>query len=427
MGMIQKSTPAAKATGPAVPSGGRSASASAQPIKVYMMDLWAYVPYYDGYIARSLRTVGVDVSMGSISYHRDPEYYKRIGLPTDPGCCDVVSGWRIKNPRLRQSLKFVEFCLNAFVLSIRFAFKKPGIVHVQYMPLLQRGLPLEVWFLRYIRWLGIPIVYTVHNVLPQDTGEHFKAIYQRVYPLADLLICHNQAAQKRLVEEFSIAPKRIRVIPHGPMFYDGQRPSLADARAKMNLSPGQCLVLWQGVVVPYKGIDFLLHAWSKVQHDALNARLIIAGTGDSHLLQSIREKVKSLGIEKTVQLELRFLPVDELYTYYTAADIVVYPYKEITTSGALLTGISHAKTIVATDLPPFRELLRDGLSAALVHYGDVESLSATLERLIQDPAERKRLSDGIAASRSTQDPWLPIAQETQKCYLEVLRARSAGA
>lgn len=423
---LNKSPSSGGVTGSAAAvSGERGAPASSPPIKVYMMDLWAYVPYYDGYLARSLRAVGVDLTMGSISYHRDPNYFRRNGIETDPGCCDVVARLRISSPLLRQSLKFLEFCVNSSALAFRFAFRKPDILHVQYIPLLQRGLPFELWFLKYVRWLGVPIVYTVHNVLPQDTGERYKKFYQRAYPLADLLICHNQAAWTRLVEEFSIDPKRIRVVPHGPMFYDGRRPAVAEARARMELPPDQCVVLWQGVVVPYKGINFLLDAWSRIQASGANARLIIAGTGDARLLQGIREKVHALRVEKTVRLELRFLPVEELTRFYQAADIVVYPYKDITTSGALLTGISYAKTIVASNLPPFREMLQDGKNAALVEYEDVDGLAKTLARLIQDPAERKRLAEAIAALNSTQDPWLPIARQTLECYREVLQSRAS--
>ena len=418
-----------KVVGSAAPASGQlGAPASSRPIKVYMMDLWAYVPYYDGYLARSLRTAGVDLTMGSISYHNDPEYFRRNGIEIDPGCCDVVARMRTSRPRLRQSLKFLEFCLNTAALSFRFTFAKPDVVHVQYVPLLEHGLPFEIWFLQYVKWLGIPIVYTVHNVLPPNIGERYKKYYERVYSLANLLICHNQAAKTRLIDEFAIDPKRIRVIPHGPMFYDGQRPTVAEARALMGLPAGQCLVLWQGVVAPYKGIDFLLDAWSRIQASGVNSRLLIAGTGHAHLLQGVRDKAHALGLEKSVQLELRFLPVDELTRFYQAADIVVYPYKEITTSGALLTGISLAKPIVASNLPPFREILHDGKNAAFVEYGDVDGLAKTLARLIQDPAERKRLADALAASSSTQDPWLPIAQQTQKCYREVLQpyARPPG-
>ncbi len=117
------------------------------------------------------------------------------------------------------------------------------------------------------------------------------------------------------------------------------------------------LVLWQGIIFPYKGIDLLLNAWQKVEAHDEAACLVIAGTGAPELLEQIREQVSQLGL-KRVHLEFRFITTEELVALYRAADIVVYPYRAITTSGALATGLALGKTIVASDLPVFREFLR---------------------------------------------------------------------
>ncbi|HEX2712158.1 MAG TPA: glycosyltransferase [Candidatus Acidoferrales bacterium] len=390
------------------------------PIKVFMMDLWCYVPYYDGYLCKSLGGADVDLTLGAISYHRDRGHFARLGLQNDPGLLDVVSRLPLRNALARRALKFLEFLVNSLALAIRFAWTAPDILHVQFVPILEKGLPLEIWFLQYVRRLGIKIVYTVHNVLPQSTGQLRKEIYQRAYRLADALICHNEAAQTRLIEEFGLDPKRIWLIPHGPMFHDQQPPSVEEARARLGFPPGQCVILWQGIVKPYKGLDFLLEAWRAVQAQGRDACLVIAGSGEEKQLRAVEDKVRSLGVESSVRLELRFLSVRELTLYYQAADVIAYPYKEITTSGALMTGLSYKKALVATNLPPFREVLRDGDNAALVEYGDVGGLAAVLRRLIQQPSERKRLAEGIPAVTADENPWAPIAHETLRCYHSLL-------
>lgn len=389
---------------------------SARRLKVFAMDLWCYVPYYDGYLCKSLRNENVDVTVGAISYHRDCGHFARQGLRNDPGLVDIVARLNIRNPHLRRILKFIEFFINSAALMIRFAVAPPDILHVQYIPLIEQGLPFEFWFMQYAKKLGIKLVYTVHNALPLDVGGNFTETYRKVYRLPDALICHNQSTRARLVEEFGVEPQRIWLIPHGPMFHDSQVWTKEGARARLGYSPDQCVVLWQGIVMPYKGLDFLLDAWSKVQSSGLNCRLVIAGTGEERWLRGVDEKVRALGIEASVQLDLRFLPVEDVSLHYQAADIVVYPYKEISTSGALMTGVAFRKTLVATDVPSFAELLRDGENAALVRYGDVEGMAGTLERLIQNSAERERLAAGLAGTGAPRDPWAPIARETRNCY-----------
>jgi glycosyltransferase involved in cell wall biosynthesis len=393
---------------------------SSKSPKIFVFDLSCYVPYYNVHFCKALRDRGVDFTLGSISYRLDPDCFRRLGLKNDPGLFDVVSHFSIRTLRLRQALKVVEFCINLLALAVRFTFRRPDILHVEFLPLVEHGIPFEIWFLAYVRMLGIRIVHTVHNVLPQGTGDLRKKPYERVYRKADALICQNEPARARLVNEFGIDPGRTWVIPHGPMFHDQQRPTVEGARERIGLSSGQTAVLWQGIVRPYKGVDFLLEAWSRVHSDFKNSLLIIAGSGPQRELRRIEEKARSLGLESSVRLVLQFLSVEDVANYYQAADVVVYPYQEITTSGALMTGLSYRKALIATSLPPFLELLRDGENALLVEYGDVSGMANALQRLLMDPSERRRLADNLGAEQPAEDPWISIARKTNECYLHVL-------
>lgn len=392
------------------------AKVCARRLKVFVMDLWCYVPYYDGYLCKSLRDEDVDVTVGAITYHRDRGHFTRHGLRNDPGLVDIVAGLNIRNPRLRQILKFVEFVINSVALMIRFAIAPPDILHVQYIPLVEKGLPFEHWFMQYAKWRGIKIVYTVHDVLPHDTGDRLRDAFRSIYQLADALICQNETARKQLITEFGVETHRIWLIPHGPMFHDNQNVTKPQARTRLGYTPDECVVLWQGIVLPYKGVDFLLDAWQRIQARGAKARLVIAGTGEQKWLDGITQKVRALGLEASVELKLRFLTVEEVALHYQAADIVVYPYREISTSGALMTGVSYRKPLIATNLPSFREILRDGEDSALVEYGDVEGLAGIIDRLIQNPSERDRLSAGLASASAAPDSWAPIARETLECY-----------
>ena len=105
-----------------------------------------------------------------------------------------------------------------------------------------------------------------------------------------------------------------------------------------------------------------------------------------------------------MQLDLRFLSARELVALYRAADVVVYPYRAITTSGALATGLALGKTIVASDLPVFRELLTHRENALLVNPENSHEFAGALIELAQDEDLRVRL-----ASRGARDElWGPI-------------------
>jgi glycosyltransferase involved in cell wall biosynthesis len=392
---------------------------SSKAISVFMMDLWCYTPYYDRYLCEGLASQNIQVTLGSVCPYNDPQYFAKNGLRNKPGLLDVVAKLGISNDPVRRVLMLVESSINMLALLARFTVSKPDIVHVQWIPMV-RKLPFEIWFLRIVKQLKIKLVYTVHNVLPHDTGKRFAPVFQRIYQKMDALICHTQEAKSRLIREFAIDPERVRLIPHGPLFHDSERRSVKASRAQLALPDNATMVLWQGIIEPYKGLDFLLEAWSKVDAPRLNAHLFLAGTGDSHLLGTIKEQVSRLGLQKSVRLDFRFVPDEELSAYYQASDILVFPYREVTTSGALMTAMAFKKTIVATNLAAFQEVLRDGESAVFVNYGDADGFASALRTLIREPEQRERLARGAGSRGNRDNSWSGIARETRQCYAAIL-------
>jgi len=389
-------------------------------IRVFLVDLWCYVPYYDRYLFESLARENIDVILGSVCPYQDPEYFVRNGLPNDPGLIDIVPKLGISNDPARRVLMLVESCINMAALLARFTIWKPDIVHVQWIPLI-RKLPFELWFLRAVKKLGIKLVYTAHNVLPHDTGNALVPVFTQVYREMDAIICHTDEAKRRLIREFSVDPERVTVVAHGPLLHDAKLRSVQASKAQLSLPENKVLVVWQGIVRSYKGLDFLLESWRKVDTLRLNAHLLIAGTGDAGLLEAVKEQVHRLHLQESVRLDFRFIPDQELPTYYQASDILVYPYREVTTSGALMTALAYGKPIVATALPAFREVLRDGKTACLVNYGDVDGLADALTKLIEDPNERERLARRVVTSDNFDNSWTHIARQTRQLYIAVLQ------
>jgi glycosyltransferase involved in cell wall biosynthesis len=237
--------------------------------------------------------------------------------------------------------------------------------------------------------------------------------------MVDGIICHSDHIKKRLHDEFDVDGKSVAVIPHGPFFYDLPATKDAEIVREFGVEPGQVVVLWQGIIFPYKGVDLLLEAWKKVESISDTACLVIAGTGAPELLEQIRGQAGRLGL-KDVKLHSRFISTEELVAMYRVADVVVYPYRAITTSGALATGLALGKTILASDLPVFRELLTNTENALLVNPEDTDALASALLTLIQDAALRERLAAKVRAMNFGDESWLSIAKKTVNAYASVL-------
>jgi glycosyltransferase involved in cell wall biosynthesis len=387
-------------------------------LRVYMMDMWSFIPYYMAGLCAALATEDVEVKLGSVRYHLDRDYFRKAGLAPDRLLIDA--GGNIATSAVRRLAKSCEYVANLVTLGLRFSCFKPDIVHVQYLPFLERGFRFELWFLAWVRRLGIRIVYTVHNVTRQDAPEEGRPLFQRAYRLADALICHGEAARTELERDFQIAADKIWLIPHGPLFDDGPRLTPQEARSRLGLQQKEPLVLCQGVISEYKGIPFLLDAWKQLKAAGVAGRLLIAGTGDQRILSEIQETVVAEALSDSVSLWLHFIPVEQLPFLYQAADVLVYPYKAGTTSGALLTGLNYGKAVVATRLPFFLEQLKDGETALLVDYGATDALAGALQTLIQQPQRCAELAGAIKREASKGIGWQEISWKTKRCYQAVL-------
>ncbi len=392
-------------------------------MRVYLLDVFCTIPYYMSALCMALRNAGVDAVLGSTSYYQDRQHFRNRDLRPEPGLVDFVAWAPSLDTRLRRPLKLVEGLVNMGALVVRFALRPPDIVHVQYLPLAMRGLGVETAFLEFCRMQGSRLVYTVHDLLPPGTGDRHRQRFHEIYHLVDAVICHSRESKNRVASEFGVDSQRIWVIPHGPLFPPQASADAQAARCRLSLPVDACLVLCQGIIKPYKGISFLLDAWDELP-EGPPAVLLLAGTGEEEELRAIGNRVATMRRPDRVRCDFRFVSEQALSDYYDAADILVYPYKEVTTSGALLTGLARGKAIVATKCPAFMELLSLDESAWLVDYGETGQLTGALAELIRDAGRRERLARGAEAARKAIHSWEVIAQKTRDCYEAVLKGRS---
>ena len=399
-------------------TASRQVSAPRAP-SIVMLDLLATVPYYTAYLSRALLAMGVPLRVASITYYLDPKCFSSRSVKLQPGCMNVVGGFALpRGPR--RLLKLLELALNLSALQLRFAVRRPAVIHIQFLPLIRWPLPLDLWFLLFWQRRGTKLVLTVHDLLPHDTADKYREVFKRVYGHVDRLICHSDHVLHRLESEFEIPASKIAVIPHGPFFYDLPANSMQDLRTGLKIGSNHKIVLWQGIIFPYKGLDILLACWQRVEQECSAAYLVVLGTGAPDLLTQVRETVATLGLER-VTLDLRFASSEELVNAYRAADVVVYPYRAITTSGALATGLALGKAIVASDLPVFRELLTGGESALLVPAGDAETLAQAIVALLNNDALRRRIVERVTRLNFGSESWRSIAGDTLKVYETVLK------
>ncbi len=147
--------------------------------------------------------------------------------------------------------------------------------------------------------------------------------------------------------------------PHPLYDHYGSLIPKDDARRQLGIEPEGRYILFFGFIRPYKGLDLLLQAMGDERVKKTGVKLIVAGEfyGDS---KPYTDQIKQLGISDTTLLFTQFIPDEKVNLYFSAADLVVQPYRSATQSGVAQIAFHFDKPMVVTNVGGLSEIVPDG-------------------------------------------------------------------
>ncbi|MFY7848747.1 MAG: glycosyltransferase family 4 protein [Bacteroidia bacterium] len=211
-----------------------------------------------------------------------------------------------------------------------------------------------------------------------------------------------------LVDEYDADPEKLAVIPNciNP---DGVKvePEKAAAIAAQYGLNGKRVVGFVGSFFPHHGLDDLIAAFARVEHDFPEAVLMIVGGGMNEE-ELRRQAVQQLG-EGRVIFAGR-VPHHEVYNYITHMDIAVMPRSNWYGSPMKIFeyGIL-AKAVVAPDNGPVKDAMVHGEDGILIQPGK-EALADALRLLLADKALCERLGAHFEAKIRERFVWTKQAE-----------------
>lgn len=203
-------------------------------------------------------------------------------------------------------------------------------------------------------------------------------------------------------------------IPNGVDFVP--RPRSARLVRDLGLEP-EGYLLYLGRLVPEKGCHDLIEAYLA---SGIEAPLVIAG-GSSHSDDYVRELKSRAGAGKRIIFTGNV--EGELLTQLSAnAGLFVLPSYLEGLPIVVLEMLWLQVPVLASDIGPSREVLRDGDFGALFAVGDVADLTA---RLVEAYRGRKALKQKASAGHDhvkVENDWDRIAEQTESVYREIVSA-----
>ncbi len=258
------------------------------------------------------------------------------------------------------------------------------------------GGPAGGHILAFLRDLRIPVVTTLHTVLPQpDTT--LRRVMEQLAELSTRLVVMTERSRNMLRKVYNVPKNKIDLIPHGipdrpfgdPNFYKDQFGV-----------EGKFVGLTFGLLSPNKGIEYVLKALPDVIRKIPNFVYLVLGATHPSLVRnegetyriSLERLAKELGIQKHVIFYNRFVDLRELTEFIGAADLYITPYLNPAqaVSGTLAYSFGCGQAVISTPYWHAEELLADD-RGVLVPFADSDAMGREIINLLEDEPRRNAM------------------------------------
>lgn len=233
-----------------------------------------------------------------------------------------------------------------------------------------------------------------HNVLPHEHNVLNRLAVKFGLRKMSGFVLHSEDDRESLLE---LMPARPTVKLYHPLYdiFPNQDITKLEARDRIGLAEHDRVVLYFGLIRPYKGVDVLLNAVKHLK-DIQNLKILIVGEIYSGST-SIREQISRLpsGIVRLVD---QYISNDEVSTWFRAADIVALPYLSATQSGVVPIAYSCDRPVIVTKVGGLPEVVMDKESGYIVEPRDSLGLAHCIRKHFIDNGNPS-LKNGIATMK----------------------------
>jgi glycosyltransferase involved in cell wall biosynthesis len=175
----------------------------------------------------------------------------------------------------------------------------------------------------------------------------------------------------------------------------------------LHLAPDARVALMFGFIRPYKGLDVFLEAVRL----AAGRDPAVVGMVAGRPLYDISASRRTATLRRCpVRWDLRFIPREDLATFFAAADVVILPYIDTSDSGCLELAAAFAKPVVVTSTGGMEEAFQRYGNGRVVPPGDAAALA---EAMLATYPDRPDASPAL-------NSWEHVASRSEALYVDLL-------
>lgn len=249
----------------------------------------------------------------------------------------------------------------------------------------------------------------VHNALPHERRPGDEVLTRGFLKSCDSALALSESVQEDIQR---LAPDLPVVLGSHPVYNQfGAAISKEDARHQLDIPEKSPVLLFFGFIRRYKGLDILIEAIPDVLKIHPDTVVIVAGEFYDDP-QPYRARVEELGIGHAIRFEDRYLPASDVAVFFSAADLVVQPYRSATQSGVALTAFGFGLPVITTDVGGLAESVPDGEAGLVVPPENPTAIAEVVNQVLSDAALADKLRQGASRIR-VEHTWDALAKKVE--------------
>jgi glycosyltransferase involved in cell wall biosynthesis len=231
------------------------------------------------------------------------------------------------------------------------------------------------------------ICFLCHNIVAHEDTIFDKMFSRYAFFNAKYFIVHSEEDKKNLLNIKSKVIVKKNFHPTYSVFSDFIIYEKIQARRKLNIAQNKNVVLFFGLVRPYKGLKYLVYAMLEVIKHKECMLLIVGEFYESK--DEYRSLIKRFGLDNYITVVDKYVSNEDVPLYFCSADVVVLPYIAATQSGIIQIAFGLNKPVITTNVGGLPEVVEDGKTGFVVEAKSPEQLSEAIIKYYQGNYESK--------------------------------------
>lgn len=288
------------------------------------------------------------------------------------------------------------------------------VIHAQY------AWPTGMAALHAAADLNLPCVISVQGGDGHWVGlcctEHSVGI-RTVLDRADAVLIGSETFAEEVTEHHGTPPERFTLIggatdtrAFAPGPDDGAVGSLDRD------GDGVTTLLFHGRVDRRKGALDLLHALAALRGEGRAVKLLVSGIGPD--VAAVAELVAELGLQDAVE-QTGYTPYEKAPEVYRRGDVFVSPTQSEGFSNTILEAMACGLPVVSTRTVGVTDCVRHEENGLLHEVGDIDGLTTTLRRVLDDPSMARALATRALDEVREKWSWPALTRRIEDVYERV--------